>query len=63
VAEDRGRERRDVAAGAQRVGDADVDRRDPDHDLALLRGAQVDLLDDQRTPDRLEDCSPGGHTV
>ena len=63
MAEDGGRHGGDVAARAQRIGDADVDRGDPDHDLVGAGGAQLDLLDDQRRPDRLEDCSPRGHTV
>jgi hypothetical protein len=63
VAQDGGRDRGDVAACAQRVGDADVHRGDPDDDLAVAGRAQVDLLEDQRPVDRLEDCSPRGHTV
>lgn len=63
VAQDGGRDRGDVAARAERVGDADVDRRDPDHDLAVAGGAQLDLLDHQRPADLREDCSPRGHTV
>ena len=63
VAENGRRHGGDVAAGAERVGDADVDRGDPDHDLVRHGRAQLHLLDDQRPPDLLEDCSPRGHTV
>jgi hypothetical protein len=63
VPEDRRRRRRHVAARAERIGDADVDRGDPDDDLVRLRVAERDLLDHERLPDRVEDCSARGHTV
>ncbi len=63
VAEDRRRCRGHVTARAERVGDADVDRRDPDDDLVRAGRAQLDLLDHERPPDRLQDCSAHRHTI
>jgi hypothetical protein len=63
VPEDRRRGRRHEAAGAQRVGDADVDRGDAHHDLMRARRAQLDVLDRERPVEVLEDCSAHGHTV
>ena len=63
VAEDRRRRRGHVPARAERVGDADVDGRDAHDDLVRLGRAQLDLLDHERAPDLLQDCSAHRHTI
>jgi hypothetical protein len=63
VPEDGRGRRGNVAARTERIGDADVDGAHPDDDLVGAGLAQLDLLDHERLPDRLEDCSPRGHTV
>ena len=46
-----------VGAGRRvEVGVADAARREPDERLAPLRLLQLDVLDDERSPELLEDC-------
>jgi hypothetical protein len=40
---------------------ADPARDEPDEHLARLRLRQVDLLDDERLPELLENCGPNPH--
>jgi hypothetical protein len=49
------------ARGGVQIRMADAARNEPDEHLACLRLRQVDLLDDERLAELLEDCGPDPH--
>ena len=59
VAEDDGERRRMDALRDMQVGMADAARRHADGQLACLRRIELEVLDDERLPERMEDGRPG----
>ena len=51
------------AGGRVEVGVAHAARREPDEHLAVLRLSEVELLDDERLPELLEDCGADLHAA